>query len=97
MGKISIDLGVDDTEEENLDAVKELAKGLPSTSAARHQVVRQASRTQMNFSNVPVPIKEAFEAEASKSGMGLKEFFYHCLRAGGVDVPSYEQLDGRRR
>jgi len=30
-------------------------------------------------------------------GMGMKEFFYHCLRLGGVDIPEDETIDARRR
>ena len=77
--------------------IEQLAAGQPSVSNARKDAVRKAPRTQMNFSNIPLPVKTAFEAGAKKAGMGLKEFYYHCLRAGGVDIPDYQELDGRRR
>ena len=30
-------------------------------------------------------------------GMGLKQFFYHCLRKGEVDIPEDMMIDARRR
>lgn len=99
MAEIKIDLGIDEGQGDTKDDIilQELTKGLPSTSSARYDAVRRAPRTQIHFSNIPLPVKEAFEKAAKKNNMGLKEYFYHCLRAGGADIPNYQELDARRR
>lgn len=99
MGKLKIDLDMTAEQGDKQEDIilKEMTRGLPSVSAARHEGIRRSPRTQMAFSNIPMPVKEAFEAAARKAGMGLKEYFYHCLRAGGVDIPDYQDLDARRR
>lgn len=79
------------------ETLRKMAVGLPSHSRAEAQALKIAPRTQFSFTNFPVPIKEAFDDEAKKRGMGKKEFLFHCLRAGGVDIPPYDEIDGRRR
>ncbi len=75
----------------------ELAEGLPSPARARKEQLKRAPRLNWTFNNIPAPIKTAFEAEARARGMTMKAFFLHCLRAGGLDIPAYEDMDGRRR
>lgn len=79
------------------ETLRKMAVGLPSHGRAEAQALKNAPRTQFSFTNFPVPIKEAFADEAKKRGMGKKEFLFHCLRAGGVDIPPYDEIDGRRR
>ncbi len=101
MGKISVDLS-DDLEDDGAaspEAAKlhTLAAGLPSVHKAKMEGLRHVERVQLAFSNIPKPIKDSYEAEARKRGMSMKEFLYHCLRAGGLNIPSNAELDGRRR
>jgi len=77
--------------------VKDLTADLPSPHKAKVAALKAAPRVQLNFTNIPAPIKDAFTTEAQKRGMGMKEFLFHCFRAGGVDLPAYEEIDGRRR
>ncbi len=97
--KLHIDLGNDDLKSNVPDnaTIEELAAGLPSVSGAKKEALRRAPRTQLAFTNIPVPVKQAFEVEAKKHRMGLKDFLYHCMRAGGVDIPNNQELDARRR
>ncbi|WP_413208385.1 hypothetical protein [Rhodospirillum sp. A1_3_36] len=111
MGKISVNLGLETEEPEaskarpvapkastdQTAALAELASGLPSPSQARKDAIRKAPRKAWTFNNMPVPIKEAFEVEADRRGMTMKEFFLHCLRSGGLDIPEYDEIDGRRK
>lgn len=101
MGKVSIDL--DDSVGQGYETVSEravlaeLAVGLPSVGKARLEHFRHAERVIWSFSQVPVVVKKMAEVKAREKGMGLKEFLYHCLRLGGVDIPEYSKMDGRRR
>lgn len=79
------------------DVLASLSLGLPSPSQAKRDQLKHAPRLNWSFTNVPAPIKAAFENEAKRRGMTLKGFFYHCLRAGGLDIPEYETIDARRR
>lgn len=79
------------------DVLASLSLGLPSPSQAKRDQMKHAPRLNWSFTNVPAPIKAAFEDEAKRRGMTLKGFFYHCLRAGGLDIPDYETIDARRR
>ncbi|NSY39298.1 hypothetical protein [Leisingera sp. ANG59] len=101
MAKLKVDLGLDDTQDAKPDAeaeiLRQLSAPLPSPSKARAGSLKTAPRVQFAFSNVPKPIKQAFIDAAEAKGMGMKEFLYHCLRAGGVDIPPMEEIDGRRR
>lgn len=77
--------------------IEEYTRGLPSVSGAKKEALRRAPRTQLSFTNIPIPVKKAFEIEAKKHGMGLKDFLYYCMRAGGVDIPDNQELDARKR
>lgn len=100
MGQISVDL-TDDRKSDDVQVearkLKDLARGLPSAGKAKSETLRHATRTTWAFSNVPLPIKQKATERASQLDMGLKQFFYHCLRLGGVDIPEDETIDGRRR
>ena len=62
----------------------------------KHPGTRSA-RVQLAFSNVPRPVKEAFDREAERRGIGKKELLYACLRLGGIEIPDAAAIDGRRR
>lgn len=79
------------------DTLLKLAEGLPSNSKAKADALKHAKRVQFAFSNVPEPIKKAFAKEASKRKITQKELLYACLRAGGVEIPDSQEIDGRRR
>ena len=96
MAKISVDL-TDVPEDETPARLKALADPLPSVSRARSGALRDAPRVQMAFTNVPLPVKQAFDAEARRRGIGKKELLYDCLRRGGLDIPDQAEIDGRRR
>ncbi len=100
MGKISVNL--DDTGGQESETATEnaaldnLATGLPSAGKARIESFRRSPRTVWSFSQTPTLIKTLVEAKARENKMGLKEFLYHCLRLGGVDIPEYSKIHGRR-
>ncbi|MCB0627569.1 MAG: hypothetical protein KDC43_27510 [Saprospiraceae bacterium] len=98
--KISVDLDDDDVaaaENPETEKVRALASGRPSVHKAKIQGYRDADRVQFAFSNMPKPIKEMFDAEAYRRGMSKKEFLFHCLRAGGLDIPPFSEIDARYR
>jgi hypothetical protein len=100
--KISIDLDDGDDEIIKAQPVKEnkvaaMAASLPSAHKARIQALKEAERVQFSFTQIPKPIKTMFEEEAKRRGMLLKEYLFHCLKAGGLDIPDYSEIDGRRR
>ena len=99
MGK-KISINLDDDELEVLpvtsDKVTAMAASLPSAHKARVQALKEAERTQFAFSQIPKPIKTMFEKEAKRRGMLLKEYLFFCLKAGGLDIPDYNEIDGRR-
>lgn len=98
--KIRVDLDDDDVAEADAAEtakVKKLAAGRPSVHRAKMDGIRSAKRVQFSFSQVPEPIKVMFMEEAARRGMGLKEFLFHCLREQGLDIPPYDDIDGRRR
>ena len=98
MAKSSMNLGdAARTETSRETPLKQLAAGLPSSHKAKVESWREAPRTQLPFSNVPVPAKEAFDEQARINGMGAKEFLFHCLRAGGVELPEYAEMFRKRR
>lgn len=99
MGQISVNLT--DTESDQTEAqqdpqLKKLTIGLPSAGKARVENVRYAPRLTWSFTNIPQPIKDRSVARANEMGMGHKQFFYHCLRKGGVDIPEDIMIDARR-
>ena len=96
MAKISVDLSAAPVSTE-AEKLKELAAPLPSVSRAKSQSLKTAPRVQFSFTNVPKPIKEAFAAEAKKRQLTQKAFLYECLRAGGLNIPEIEEIDGRTR
>ena len=77
--------------------MERLTRGKVSVSDAWTEVFKYAPRKKWTFSYVPVPIKVAAADRARELDMTLIEFFYHCLRLGGVDIPEKEKIDGRRR
>lgn len=98
MAKLNIDLSEDDeTPKAEQAELRSLAAPLPSVAKSKAAALKEAERVQFAFSNVPKPIKESFVAAAKRKGLTQKEFLYHCLRAGGLDIPELEKIDGRRR
>ena len=97
MAKVSVNLDDDLDADDSSKKLKAMTAPLPSVSRAKSSALKDAPRVQFSFTNVPQPIKEAFAAEADKRGITKKELLYHCLRAGGIDVPEATEIDGRRR
>lgn len=97
MAKISVNLDDDLDRGEPPAPLRELAGPLPSVSKAKSGALRESPRVQLSFTNVPKPIKDAFDREAERRGIGKKELLYSCLRLGGLDIPEKEEIDGRRR
>lgn len=97
MAKISINLNDDLDHDEPPRSLRELTGPLPSVSKAKFGALRDAPRVQLSFTNVPKPIKDAFDREAERRGIGKKELLYSCLRLGGLDIPERDEIDGRRR
>lgn len=98
MAKIEIDLGTSslDAVNHNNEKLAKLTNGLPSVSAARNVGLKHAPRVQLSFTNVPKPIKAAFEAEAVKRGISQKALMYIALRGVGVDIPDDALIDRRK-
>ena len=97
MAKVSVNLE-DDFDGDDVSAkVKELAAPLPSVSKAKSAALKDAPRVQFSFTNVPKPIKDAFDQEAERRGLSKKELLYECLRIGGIEIPGTDEIDGRRR
>lgn len=97
MAKISIDLDEPIAPDPQVKQVDKLTTKLPSVSKAKATALKDSPRVQFSFTNVPKPIKDAFAVEAGRRGLTLKEYLYFCLRAGGLDVPEADRIDGRRR
>jgi tRNA(Ser,Leu) C12 N-acetylase TAN1 len=97
VAKISVDLGETPSASSEATKLKELAKPLPSVSKAKAGAIKTAPRVQFSFTNVPKPIKDAFAAEAKRRNLTQKAFLYECLRAGGLEIPDMEDIDGRTR
>ena len=97
MAKVSVNLDDDLEDDGGSRKLKELAAPLPSVSKAKSSALKDAPRVQFSFTNVPEPIKDAFAREASKRGLTRKALLFECLRAGGIHITAYEELDGRRR
>ena len=97
MAKVSVNLDDDLDGDDSARKIKALAAPLPSVSTAKSSALRDAPRVQFSFTNVPKPIKDAFAAEADKRKITKKELLYECLRAGGIEIPANDQIDGRRR
>lgn len=101
MGRIDVDLtDIDTTAKQEAEDIANLAASLPSASRARRAALsaelRRAPRVQFAFSQVPKPIKDRFAAVARERGITMKELFYDCLRAGGIDIPEAAEIDRRR-
>lgn len=96
MAKISVDLG-DTSPSPEAPKLKEIAAPLPSVSKAKTSALKAAPRVQFSFTNVPKPIKDAFAAEAKRRNLSQKAFLYECLRAGGIEIPDIDEIDGRMR
>ncbi|WP_395378170.1 hypothetical protein [Marinicella sp. W31] len=84
-------------EKEVIDALREMAQGVPSESKVEHEKYKYAKRKQFNFNLVPEPIIDEFKKMAKKKKMTQKEFLYDCLRKAGLNIPEYDKIDGRRR
>lgn len=97
MAKVSVSLEDDLDDKDDLAKVKELAAPLPSVSKAKSAALKDAPRVQFSFTNVPKPIKDAFDQEAEARKLTKKELLYECLRAGGLNIPDAAEIDGRRR
>lgn len=97
MAKVSVSLDDDLGSDDSAQRLKAMAAPLPSVSRAKSSALKDAPRVQFSFTNVPKPIKEAFAQAAQKRGVTQKELLYECLRAGGIDIPSAVEIDGRRR
>ncbi len=99
MAKLKVNLDVDDVTQPQPEdqKLRQLSSSLPSPHRAKSGSLKYAQRVQFAFSNVPLPIKEAFVKEAASRGITQKELLYDCLRAGGIEVPPLDEIDGRRR
>lgn len=97
MAKVSVNLEDDFDSEVTTAKVRELAAPLPSVSKAKSAALKSAPRVQFSFTNVPKPIKDDFDHEAERRGLSKKELLYECLRAGGIEIPDLDEIDGRRR
>jgi len=97
MAKVSVNLDDDLDTDDSSTKLKTMTAPLPSVSKAKSSALKDAPRVQFSFTNVPVPIKEAFAAEAVKRGLTKKELLYECLRSGGIEIPATSEIDGRRR
>lgn len=96
MGKISVDLAETHATDDG-DRLKAIAAPLPSVSRAKTHSIKAAPRVQFSFTNVPKPIKDAFVKEAKRRNISQKAFLYECLRAGGLDIPDVNEIDGRTK
>lgn len=93
-----LDIKLDDGPPEDTSTrLGSLTNGLPSVSRSKKDALKYAERVQFSFTNVPKPIKDMFAEEARRRGITQKELLFHCLRAGGIDVPDIIDIDGRRR
>ena len=97
MAKVSVNLEDELDNDEVTTKVRELAAPLPSVSKAKSAALKDAPRVQFSFTNVPKPIKDAFDQEAKNRDLSKKELLYACLRSGGIEIPDSEEIDGRRR
>ena len=97
MAKVSVNLDDDLDADDSSKKLKAMAAPLPSVSREKSFALKDAPRVQFSFTNVPEPIKEAFAFEAKRRGLTKKELLYECLRAGGIDIPTSAEIDGRRR
>jgi len=75
---------------------KSINAGLPSPTQAKIDMYKTDKRVQWSFTCIPQLVKTKAENKAAELGMGKKEFLYHCLRLGGVDIPAYSELDARK-
>lgn len=78
------------------DRYKSINAGLPSPTQAKIDMFKTDKRVQWSFTCIPRLIKTKADERAGELGMGKKEFLYHCLRLGGVDIPEYSELDARK-
>jgi len=97
MAKVSVNLDDDLDGDDISQKLKAMTAPLPSVSKSKSSALKDAPRVQFSFTNVPKPIKDAFATEALKRGITQKELLYECLRAGGLNIPSATEIDGRRR
>lgn len=97
MAKVSVNLEDDVSDDEGPAKLRALTASLPSVAKAKSYALKDAPRVQFSFTNVPKPIKDAFDAEAERRGLTKKELLYTCLRLGGIDIPEVDQIDARRR
>ncbi len=79
-----------------VEKLKAMTAGLPSANQAKIDMFKTDKRVQWSFTCIPRLIKTKADERAGALGMGKKEFLYHCLRLGGVDIPDYSELDARK-
>jgi aconitase A len=84
------------TKKSDAEKLRDITKGLPSAKLAKYDQYRSCRRVQWNITSVPEIIKLEAEKKAKEMGLGKKEFFYHCLRLAGVDIPDDKYLDSRK-
>jgi hypothetical protein len=97
MPKLNVQLDEDETEAPESESLRSMTSSLPSVSRSKREGLKYAERVQFSFTNVPKPIKVMFAKEAERRGITQKELLFHCLRAGGIDIPPMQEIDGRRR
>ncbi|WP_395378076.1 hypothetical protein [Marinicella sp. W31] len=77
--------------------MRKLTEGIPSTSKARLEIFDNSEREFWTFSAIPKVIKDMADERAKELKMGKKEFLYHCLRKGGLNLPEYVDIHGNRK
>jgi len=79
------------------EIISQLVQDRPSEYEAFVNALRKADRSNVSYSQVPIPIIEMMEARQKELGLQKKEYFYHLLRNDGLKIPSPKELDARNR
>ncbi|KZL17484.1 hypothetical protein [Pseudovibrio sp. WM33] len=79
------------------EIISQLVQDRPSEYEAFVNALRKAERSNVSYSQVPIPIIEMMEARQKELGLQKKEYFYHLLRNDGLKIPSPKELDARNR
>lgn len=53
-------------------------------------------KKQLSFGQLPSFIVDEMDNRALELGMNKREYLYHLLRNDGIEIPPYEQMDGRK-
>ena len=85
------DLGIQELKKR----AEEAGRGKPSPYQSNLRE-KLRDQVQLNYGKIPKFIAEGMEARAEEEGMNKREYFYHLLRKDGVDIPPYEEMDGRK-